>query len=362
MLKKIFIISATVLIVIAGVMTYKINNSIKDMGMNTDNIIIHEDDDEDIRTRNNLREQKIEETPEKPENFYALIIGIDSRDRIFTLNTDSLIVAHIIPQNKSIKMVSLPRDTRVETLRNEAVKINSIFAQGYNYARAEGRRDPSLLSGKEVTIANITIPEEYITSGSVVLRETVEKFLDIDIEYTFLVNFDTVTSLVDAVGGIEVEVDRSMQYDDPSDGTHIHLERGLQVLDGKNALNFSRFREDNRGEKYFSNDFERGIRQQVVITSLVNELSSWSNITQIFNILDIISTNFKTDMGRDTMFSLVRQFHGSINSESIHSISFDGYWRSPFVWITEENHKKLIEEFTSIDVSKEENEDEIENL
>lgn len=350
LLKKTLMITTALILTLAIGISYKLNSSIQDIGLDTTNIIIHELENKDIQTREASRIENAPEVVEKPENFYMFLIGLDYRKGVFSLNTDSLIVAHVIPQNNAIKLVSLPRDLRIENLRNQMAKINSVFNDGYQHARQEASKDPSLLSGKKVQIGTMNVPEEYMSSGTVVLRETVEKFLDIDIEYTFLVNFQTVTSLVDAIGGIEIYVDRDMEYDDPSDGTHIHLQKGLQVVSGEDALNFSRYREDNRGPEFFSNDFERGIRQQQVIMALANELSSWSNVTRIFNILDIISSNFKTDMGTNTIATLVRKFHGNLNSESIISIPFDGYWESPYVKMTAEKLEKLKANFTSIEV------------
>jgi LCP family protein required for cell wall assembly len=353
MLKKSLIIFSGLLIILAIGVVYKVHSNLEEMEMDTRNIIIHRDDDEDIKQRDKERETKVEDTvtqtEKEPEDFYTLMIGLDYRENFFSLNTDSIIIAHVIPQNKSMKLISLPRDLKIVNLREQVAKVNSVFNDGYQHALQEGRKDPSVLSGRKVSMGSISIPEEYMTSGSVVLRETIEKYLDINIEYTFLVNFQTVISLVDEIGGIEINVDRSMQYDDPTDGTHIHLEKGIQVLDGQDALNFARFREDNRGPGFFSNDFERGDRQKQVITKLADDLSSWSNVTRIFNLLDIVSANFKTDMSKTKMISLINEFHGHLDRESIISIPFTGYWKSPYVDISEEKLDKLISDFTSIE-------------
>lgn len=342
---------ALLAIIVVYTIYHNINAKLDDLGMDTTNIILHEDEAKEIKTREEERAGDVEVKEEKPENFYMLIIGLDTRGDKFTLNTDSLIVAHVIPQNKTMKLASLPRDLEVVNLREQAVKINGVFAEGYNHAVRAAQEDPSLLSGKRVKIGPYNLREEYVTSGSVVLRETIEKYLDIDIEHTFLINFDTVTSLVDAVGGIEIDVDRSMQYSDPTDNTHIYLEKGLQTLNGQDALNYARFRQDNRGTQYDSSDFERGFRQQQVIMSLANELASWSNVTRVFSLLDIISTNFKTDMGRSEMVSLIRQFHGSFNKESIISVPFEAYWdsRAQFTRIKDDKFEQFNSEFKSIE-------------
>lgn len=348
--KGLWITLGIVLIAVIAIL-YKVNSSLERLDLDTTNIIIHEDSEIKISASDLPEHEQADQevVEQKPEDFYMLLIGLDYRENFFSLNTDSIIVSHVIPQNQIVKLVSLPRDLRMANLRKQDVKVNAIFAEGYQHALVEGRKNPELLSGKRARIGSLNVPEEYISSGSYVLREAIEHYLDIDIEYTFLVNFQTVTSLVDEVGGIEIMVDRSMEYDDPTDNTHIHLQKGLQVLNGEDALNFARFREDNRGVEYFSNDFERGIRQQQVIMALANELSSWSNISKIFNLLDIISANFKTDMGKRQMTSLIRTFHGSLKSDSIITIPFNGYWKSPFVEIDQKELDELVAQFTSIE-------------
>lgn len=290
------------------------------------------------------------ETEEEPENFYLLMIGLDQRGNDLMLNTDSLIVAHIIPQEHLVKLISIPRDQKVPDPEapNNYKKINAIFAEGYNHALKEAKKDPSLLSGRKVSIGKKRISEEYISSGMVALRETFEDFLDIPIENTFLVNFETVVGLVDEVGGIEINVDRSMQYTAEFDGTHIDLQRGLQILDGRNALNYARHRLDDRGVNFESSDFDRGRRQQEVITALVKKMSSWGNLTKTLDLLDIVTTNVKTDMSRGKMISLIKDFYGHLSSDTVISVPYPGYWKSPYVHIDEDDLRETIEQFTSI--------------
>lgn len=297
-------------------------------------------------------DEKLRSTAEEdPEDFYVLMIGLDQRGNDLMLNTDSLIAAHIIPQTHLVKLLSIPRDQKVPDPEDpgDYKKINAIFAEGYNHALKEARKDPSLLSGRKVSIGKKRISEEYISSGMVALRETFEDFLNIPIDNTFLVNFETVVGLVDEVGGIEINVDRSMQYSAEFDGTHIDLQKGLQILDGRNALNYARHRLDDRGINFESSDFDRGRRQQEVITALVKKMSSWGNLTKTLDLLDIVTTNVKTDMSRGTMISLVKDFYGHLSSDTVISVPYPGYWKSPYVHIDEEDLKETIQLFTSIE-------------
>src|SRR5690625_5219257 len=232
---------------------------------------MHVDRDQD-------KEQPNKDRPKDTNDFYALVIGLDARGDSLTLNTDTILVAHILEDGKGVKLISVPRDLKVHNSQQKPAKINAIFAEGYMYARTEGRKNPDLLSGRTINVGGWQLAEEYISSGMVTLRSKVEEVLDIDvIDYTFIVNFDTVTTLVDLVGGVEIDVKRSMHWDDYADGTSIHFEPGLQTLNGEQALNYARFRMDNRGSRYDSSDFERGLRQQEIISAIADELISWKS-------------------------------------------------------------------------------------
>ncbi|MEX2415455.1 MAG: LCP family protein [Paenibacillaceae bacterium] len=348
MFKRIVWITLGVLLIGAIFVIFSFNQKLDDMVIDTDTAIIKNSPSEESSPDPSSSTKAEEDS----ENFYVLMIGLDQRGNDLMLNTDSLIVAHIIPQQHLVKLLSIPRDQKVTDPDDSGdyKKINAIFAEGYNHALKEARKDPSLLSGRKVSIGKKRISEEYISSGMVALRETFEDFLHISIEHTFLVNFETVVGLVDEVGGIEINVDRSMQYTAEFDGTHIDLQRGLQILDGRNALNYARHRLDDRGVNFESSDFDRGRRQQEVITALVKKMSSWGNLTKTLDLLDIVTTNVKTDMSRGTMISLVKDFYGHLSSDTVISIPYPGYWKSPYVHIDEEDLKETIELFTSIEL------------
>jgi LCP family protein required for cell wall assembly len=350
MLKKGLFIFCGLLLIAGGYMVYKVNDSLNEMEVDTGNIIISGSNKDyiQIKDKSNQQEKEKSQNHEDDKNYYALIIGMDYREDRLTLNTDSIMVVHFIPQLHSIKLVSLPRDLMVVNQNGESAKINSMFNEGYQYARLESQKNPALLSGKKITLGPYKLPEEYISSGMVVLRETVDHLLDIETDYTFLINFQTVISIVDAVGGIEVDVDRSMNWHDSADGTDIHLDKGLQLLDGQNALNFARFRRDLSGND--SNDFERGIRQQKVVSALVDKIASWNSLHKTFDLIDIISANVKTNMNKSEIITHIRQYYGDIKSKSVVKIPFEGYWEEPYVHITDENLSELKKRFASVDI------------
>ncbi|WP_181438727.1 LCP family protein [Paenibacillus sambharensis] len=318
--------------------------------INLANVILEETEKEDSKSRDLDREQKLSDMGAvTEEDFYTLIIGLDNSDSHAGLNTDTLLVAHVIPGHNMIKLMSIPRDLRVTNLRGFAAKINSIFANGYNYAVRQSQENPGLLSGKYVQLGNKNVPEEYISSGMVMARETLERYMGIHIDYTFLANYQSLISLVDEVGGIEINVERSMEYDAPSEDMFIRFEPGLQVLDGEKALHYARFRKDNRGSSFHSNDFERGMRQQQIIIALIDKLTSWDNLPKAFEIMDIVSSNLKTDMSPNMMISLVRQYYGKITRDNIYSLPFPGQWNAPYVDADQEELEERLRQFVSLD-------------
>ncbi len=358
MLKKALLVASCAALLLAGIFVYQIFSSLSDFGIDTNAVIVDEYYQQRIdqskrqntghRNDRATADDPVDHQTPQPEHYYVLVIGLDTRGDVLTLNTDSIHVAHIIPEVDSIKLLSIPRDTRVSNTRGEDTKINAVFAEGYQYARSQAMKRPELLSGKTIRLGDFNIAEEYVSSGMVVLRETVEEYLDIDIDYTFLINFQTVVSLVDFVGGIEIDVERDMYWQDNADGTHIHFEKGLQLLDGEQALNYARFRKDLRGEEYDSNDFERGARQQKIMVTLLEQLNSWNNITKISEILDIVTANVKTDMPRSTMLSMANKLYGNISSSNVESIPFPGNWGGRYVDIEPEDLERIKQQFSSI--------------
>ena len=192
MLRKIILLSAGIIAAAIVLMLVLINRELDEMEIDTNNIIANTEAEEQPSSGQPQAAAQEKGGEEKPEDFYVLVIGLDIRENLFLLNTDSLIVAHVIPQNHTVRLLSIPRDQRVVKSDGKNAKVNSIFAEGYNHTVQEARKNPDLLSGKMVTIGGRKMHEEYVSSGIAALRNTIERFLDISIEYSFIVNFQTL--------------------------------------------------------------------------------------------------------------------------------------------------------------------------
>ncbi|MCL9633589.1 LytR family transcriptional regulator [Bacillus zanthoxyli] len=193
---------------------------------------------------------------EKQDPISFLLLGVDERkgDRG---RSDSLIVLTVNPKDKSMKMVSIPRDTRTEIVgKGTKDKINHAYAFG----------------GVDMSI------------------KTVENFLDIPIDYYVQVNMESFKDIVDAVGGVTVNSPLSFKQDGFS------FSKGQVSLDGEEALAYSRMRhEDPRG------DFGRQERQRQIIQAVIDEGASVKSLTNYGTILDAIGNNVKTNLTFDQM-------------------------------------------------------------
>lgn len=294
---------------------------------------------------------QVDPIPSDQENhdFYFLIMGLDYRGEHDALLTDSLMVLHIIPQNMIVKLLSIPRDLLVENTSGNSVKINSLFSEGYTLSKQKAEKDPSILEGDTVQLGSRKL-DKVILSGAIAnTRNKIEELLDIQIDNTVLVNFNTVVSLVDEVGGIEIDVKRSMKYK----ATNLYLEPGLQVLNGEDALGYARFRKDDRGSRYFASDFERGKYQQEVVKSLAKEILSWHNSGKTLKLLKIVSANIQTDMDYSDMYSMITKYYSVFNSNSFLSIPFpEDYSQDGDVIISNDALYNLQNIFKSIDVDQ----------
>lgn len=162
------------------------------------------------------------------EPIYVLLLG-QNTDLGQTL-TDTIMCLGYEPKEQKAFMVSIPRDTFV----------------GSNLSNAKAQ-------DKINTIYNKENPEK-------ILRK-INSLTGLNIKYYITINNKALIKLVDIIGGVEFDVPIDMNYDDKTQNLHIHLKKGLQIIDGKKAEQLLRFRHNNNGTTYPSsygdNDFGR---------------------------------------------------------------------------------------------------------
>lgn len=210
--------------------------------------------------------------------FTVLLIGTDGRSA-YTHNwrPDVLMIAAINPKNKSIKMVSIPRDTYVEIANTNGAmdKINATAAYAY-----QRKIDP---------VQNI--------------RETVEELFHIPIDYYAKVNFQGFTDIVDVLGGVDVNVPFSF-HSKMIGGKMAYFEKGPAHLNGAEALAYVRMRRnDPLGDK------GRNKRQREVVQQLVNKLTSLDAVTKFPELVKTVSDNFEYSFSFSEIASLSQSYH-----------------------------------------------------
>lgn len=199
--------------------------------------------------------------------------------------TDTLMVAVIDPDTKKIKMLSIPRDSRVDI-------VGKGFKDKINHAHAYG--------GTDMTI------------------DTVEKFLDIPIDYYVKVNFQGFKDVIDEIGGVTVNVPFDFIAHTDVPGGRAEFKEGPMELDGTEALAYARMRKsDPRG------DFGRSDRQKQIIKAAMDEVSSAKGLMKIDDIAQHIGNNIETNLKPTELFALQKEY-SDVSSSKLESITLDG--------------------------------------
>lgn len=173
-----------------------------------------------------------------------LILGTDDVD--YSKHTDTIMLAHWKPLPRRLALLSIPRDTLIRLPKRGAMKINAVYA----YGTAMGSRDYALA----------------------MTRASIENLLGLKVHYTVHIKYSSFIKLVDALGGVPLYVAKRMRYQDQAGGVDIDIEPGYQLLDGRQALNFVRFRHDREG------DIGRIRRQQEFVKAFLRQLAHFTKL------------------------------------------------------------------------------------
>ncbi|MBO1511759.1 LCP family protein [Metabacillus bambusae] len=197
--------------------------------------------------------------------------------------SDTIMVATLNPEDKTMKLLSIPRDTRVEIPGEGSDKINHSFSKG----------------GKELTI------------------DTVEDFLDIPIDYYATINFNAFKEVIDELDGVVVDVPFDF-WEKSERGVKIYFEEGRMNLNGVEALAYARMRKrDPRG------DFGRNERQQQIITAVIDKVMSPNSLLKLDDLAKHVGDNVETNMA--VMEALgIQQKYSNFSSSSIDRLTIEG--------------------------------------
>ncbi len=210
-----------------------------------------------------------------------LLMGVDARegDAIDVgVNSDVLAVAHLDPETGSCRLLNIPRDSRVDLPGYGLSKINHALAVG-------------------------GIPYQQLV---------VENFLGLEIDNYALIDFNGIISLVDAFGGIEIEITESFWI------LGTQFDPGVRTLSGLEALRYSRFRGGEDG------DFGRIRRQQQVLRGLIAMAAASDPSTLVRNVLPKIDDHIRTDLEPVEMVNLGKSFRSRCTEETLQTMTLSG--------------------------------------
>lgn len=245
-----------------------------------------------------------------------ILLGFDTRKETGSLNSDVMMVAAFNPKTKSATVVSIPRDSKIELDGYKARKANAYYARFYSVAKSDGLDKKSAERKAKQDI-----------------RKMFGEFFDIPLNYTATINFQGFADVVDALGGIDVDVDMDMHYVDNADGTNINLTKGHHKLNGDDALDFVRYRKSNDG-KNMSSDFDRNQRESQVLGEIADKLKSFSSVTKIAGVIRAVGSNMRMDIPSGEVENMISTYFG-ISRSDITFIPLEGTWKSPYVLLDE---------------------------
>ena len=215
----------------------------------------------------NLNKEEVEQIVNNGKSCNILVMGVDigtagSKNVNDPKRTDTLILAHYNAEDKKISLISIPRDILIK-INNKNIKINAA----------------------------------HVIGGVTYTVDAVEKLLGIRIDYYAKINYEGFRKVIDAIGGLDMEITRRMDYDDSTQDLSIHFKKGTNVhLDGKKAEEFFRWRQNNDGTGLADGDLGRIQNQQMFIGKVMEKVKSPTILIKIPSILSAIQSSTETNM------------------------------------------------------------------
>lgn len=236
----------------------------------------------DTRDKSALRDEAVDPVE---DNVSILFMGVDDSDTRNEGNSrsDAMILATFNKKEHSVDLLSIPRDSYVYVPEvDRQTKITHAHAYG----------------GAQASV------------------ETVENFLNVPVDYYAEINFNAFMDIIDTLGGIDVEVPYELYEQNSKDQKDaIHLEEGMQELNGEEALALARTR-------HYDNDIERGKRQQEIIKAMITKASSAGSVFKYDALIQDVGDNLSTSLTFDQIKSFIS--YGTSNDLKINTLNLDG--------------------------------------
>lgn len=228
--------------------------------------------------------------------YTILVSGLDDDNG----GSDTNILVSFDQPNKKISLVSLPRDTLLH---------HDWVSNKLNYAYAKG--------------------------GTALLQEEIENLLGIPVDFYVTVNLKGFISLVDQIGGVDFDVPVDMDYDDPYQNLHIHHSKGMQHLNGQQAMEVVRWRKNNDGTGYATADIGRIDTQQAFLKVVAQQLLKIDNVPAMAKVF---FKYVKTDLTTGNLVWLgTEALSMGMDAVSFQTLPGDGtgYYRKESVYVVD---------------------------
>lgn len=230
----------------------------------------------------------------RPVNI--LVMGLDEAHDVegaepddLVGRTDTMLLVRVDSEEKAVNVMSIPRDTRVEIPGYGIEKINQANFEG----------------GAELAAQTVT-----------------HNFSNVEIDRYVRVSTTAFREIVDLVGGIEVLVPKAMEYEDKTQGLVIDLQPGLQNLNGDEAEQFARFRQDSYG------DIGRVQRQQILLKALRKKMTNPTVLPKLPQIIRVLQKRIDTNLSAEELLALAG-FGLDLDTKDLHMVLLPGRFSDP---------------------------------
>ena len=231
------------------------------------------------------------------------------------------------------------RPDEAEEVSAEDTAQDAEAENDYIYGVSIPRDTKAVINGK-----NHKINFAYNSGGTALLAETISQQLGIPVDFTVTVDLDGFAALVNAIGGVDFEVPISMNYDDPYQDLHIHFSAGMQHLSGAEALKVVRFRHNNDGSGYGSEDIGRMQTQQNFLKAVAQQTLTLSNVDKVGEFAKIFQQYVDTDLSLGNLAWLGKEAI-SMGVDKISFSTLPNEWRSPYIYLDPDATLELVNQY-----------------
>jgi len=215
------------------------------------------------------------------KDLYVLLAGLDEEP---PHRSDSVLIAHIDLVSYETRLLSIPRDLRVSMHSKNGNEVQDKLAHAYVYGGIDD------------------------------VKYAASQLLGVPVDYYMVIKIEGMIQFIDELGGVEIDVEKNMRYRDRAQDLDIDIKKGLQVLNGEDAVDYGRFRKDIEG------DNGRMRRQQILIKAILIELRKPVNLLRIDRLIEDFYKTVETNIEL-VQFMALKDVAENFTPEKIQSMT-----------------------------------------